>query len=57
MIGSNNVYQAERILDHKKIKGKRHFLIKWSGWDSTNNTWEPEKNILDKRLIEHYFKK
>lgn len=54
-IGSD-VYQAERILDHKKIRGKRHFLIKWFGWDKSNNTWEPERNIIDKQLIELYYK-
>lgn len=51
-IGENDVYKAERILDTKNVKGKRHFLIKWDGWDENHNTWEPEKNIIDKRLIE-----
>lgn len=51
-----DVYQAERILDTKTIKGRRFFLIKWHGWDDSNNTWEPRKNILDTRLIDVFFK-
>ena len=54
-MSGNDVFQAERILDHKKVRGKRFFLIKWSGWDQSHNTWEPQKNILDPLLISNYF--
>lgn len=51
-IGQDDVYKAERILDTKNVRGKKLFLIKWDGWDEDHNTWEPERNIIDKRLIE-----
>lgn len=51
-----DVYQAEKILDTKLIKGKRYFYIKWLGWDDKHNTWEPKRNIIDTRLIDFYFK-
>ncbi|CAF1118570.1 unnamed protein product [Adineta ricciae] len=45
------VYTAEKILLKRIRKGKAEYYIKWKGWASRWNTWEPEKHILDKLLI------
>lgn len=34
------------------FQGKVEFRVKWKGWSQKYNTWEPEENILDTRLIE-----
>ena len=42
-----DIYIAEKIL---KVKGetgspKRRFLVRWEGYDSSHDTWEPRKNL------------
>ncbi|XP_015522564.1 polycomb group protein Pc isoform X2 [Neodiprion pinetum] len=48
----DRVYAAERIMKKKVKRGKVEYLVKWKGWSQRHNTWEPEENILDVRLIE-----
>ncbi|GMF13931.1 unnamed protein product [Phytophthora lilii] len=46
-VGKNQVFEAEELLDHKKIKnGKLKNLVKWIGYNDP--TWEPQDNL---RLI------
>ena len=44
-IESNNEYKVEKILDKKQIRGKPQYLIKWKGYDTSENTWEPIANL------------
>lgn len=38
-------YEVEEILKTRLQYGVREFLIKWKGRDSSENTWQPEKNL------------
>ncbi|XP_077475260.1 chromobox protein homolog 2 [Stigmatopora argus] len=51
------VFDAECILNKRLRKGKLEFLIKWRGWSSKHNSWEPQENILDPRLLAAFNKK
>ena len=53
---NQTIFGAERILKLRKRKGKNRYLVKWLGYPTSQSTWEPEENILDKRLIEHFEK-
>ncbi|XP_043237496.1 chromobox protein homolog 7-like [Amphibalanus amphitrite] len=50
----SGVYAAEGIQKRRYRKGRVEFLVKWRGWSPKYNTWEPEENILDKRLIDAF---
>ena len=54
VIDNQSIFAAERILKKRKRKGKMQYKVKWLGYPEDQSTWEPEENILDKRLIEHF---
>ena len=37
-------------------KGKTEYLVQWHNFPRDQSTWEPEQNILDKRLIVNFNK-
>ena len=49
--GKPKQYIAEKLMDKKKIKNKIHYLVKWIGFDSKDNTWEP-RTTLNKEVPE-----
>lgn len=42
---SREIYEVESILNKRYFKGKALYLIKWKGFNSSENSWEPEENI------------
>ncbi|XP_023174142.1 polycomb group protein Pc [Drosophila hydei] len=50
----DRVYAAEKIIQKRVRKGVVEYRVKWKGWNQRYNTWEPEVNILDRRLIDIY---
>jgi hypothetical protein len=51
-------WEVEDILDHQGETGRRRFLVKWKGWPSEYNTWEPEQNLANAQgALRRYGKK
>jgi len=51
----NKEYQVENILEKRMISGKAHYLIKWKGYNTSENTWEPIENLSDcARTLQHF---
>lgn len=42
------------MLDEKFIKGVRHFLIRWKGYEPESDTWEPESTLNCSELIAEF---
>jgi hypothetical protein len=46
-IQGDDEYEVERILDERRRKGRKQYLVKWHGYDMNDSTWEPEENITN----------
>jgi len=46
-VNQNESYVIEKILKRKIVKSKKMFLIKWRGYATRYNTWEPIENIQE----------
>ena len=53
-VDNQSIFSAEKILKRYKKKGKVQYLVKWANYPENQSAWEPEENILDKRLIENF---
>jgi hypothetical protein len=46
LIEGTEEFEVEAILTHCLYKNREtQYLIKWKGYDTSENTWEPESNL------------
>ncbi|XP_057367741.1 chromobox protein homolog 1-like [Daphnia carinata] len=48
---SDELYTVEQIIDKRIVKGKVEYLLKWKGYDHSQNTWESKENMECPDLI------
>src|SRR6266702_4016438 len=58
LIEGEQEFEVEKILDAQpRGRGhKMHFLVKWKGYPTSDNSWEPRENLHADRLITEYNK-
>ena len=44
-------FNIEEILDVRVKRGQKEYLLKWEGYDSSQNTWEPARNVDAPELV------
>jgi hypothetical protein len=52
---SGSVYEVERVVAHKRERGVLSFHLKWKGYPDTSSTWEKEKFVFCKDLVDNYW--
>ena len=45
LIDGEEEFEVEAIIGHRKRWGNMQFLIKWKGYPTSENSWEPERNL------------
>src|SRR5690606_33825695 len=56
-IEDEKVFEIEAIIDHRREGSVVEYLVKWKGYDSSHNTWEPYENFVDPSAIDKYWKR
>lgn len=47
LIDNEEEWEVEVIIADRKHYGKDQFLVKWRGYPTSDNTWEPRENIAN----------
>ncbi|XP_028643172.1 M-phase phosphoprotein 8 isoform X2 [Grammomys surdaster] len=55
--GEEDVFEVERILDMKCEGGKNLYKVRWKGYTSDDDTWEPEVHLEDCKEVLLEFRK
>eukprot|EP00727_Mastigamoeba_balamuthi_P004339 m51a1_g13903 putative chromodomain y-like (256) ;mRNA; r:754270-755309 len=42
--GEGEIFEVEAIVDTRKYRGARQYLVRWRGYGPASDTWEPEQN-------------
>ena len=51
LIGDEEEWEVEGILDKQVVQGKDRYLVAWKGWPSEFNSWELEENLGNADLL------
>lgn len=54
---TDNVYEVESLIRHKKKKNGMHYLVRWKNYTSEYDTWEKEENLMCPKILESYKQK
>ena len=45
VIDESEEYEVERILQHRELRGKTQYLIRWKGYDQSEDMWLDEQDL------------
>lgn len=55
VLENNDVYEVEKLINDRKVRGKRQFLVRWKGYAPDADTWEAEGNLNCPKKLKLYW--
>lgn len=53
----NDEFEVEQILDDKKVRTGRKFLVRWKGFDADHDLWVHENDLKCPKILKKYLNK
>ena len=53
----SDLYHMDYIVNDRMKDGRRQYLIKWTGYPNSQNTWEDASAITDRKILKRYQRK
>jgi hypothetical protein len=53
-VNPNAEYEVEEILDHKRVRNHIKYLVKWIGYQHSENTWETKATLKNLEKFAEY---
>ena len=57
LVGEQEEWEVDRILDKQTVQGKLRYLVAWKGWPDEFNSWELEEHLENAEALLEEFKR
>jgi hypothetical protein len=54
VINEEKEFEVEEIIDKHTYRKKKQYLVKWSGYPASDNSWVDAKDLNAPQLLEEY---
>jgi len=53
-IADDEEFFVDKIVDERIVDGKVQYLVKWTGYDDEDSTWEPYEHVAETRALDQW---